>query len=117
MLARENRIVRGTDFRLVMRGGRRSASSTAVVYVRSRGDASASRFGFIVAKSVGDSVRRHLVTRRLRAIARESLVLTGTGMDVVVRALPGSAEAGWTTLQHDVSRALQKSVVEKGVQR
>jgi ribonuclease P protein component len=108
VLARANRIVRGIDFRATMRGGRRTGSATAVVYVRTRSDASPSRFGFVVSKAVGDSVRRHLVTRRLRAIAREALPTTSTGVDVVVRALPGSAEAGWASLHDDVWRGIER---------
>lgn len=108
MLASANRIVRGEDFRLTMRRGRRSGSVTAVAHVYDRGPGP-SRFGFVVSKAVGDSVRRHLVTRRLRAIARELLPVIGDGRDVVVRALPGSAEAGWATLHDDVRAAVERS--------
>jgi ribonuclease P protein component len=108
VLARENRIVRGVDFRAVMRSGRRAGSSTAVVYVRRRNDDAPARFGFIVSKAVGDSVRRHLVTRRLRAIARETLPLTG--VDIVVRALPASVEGGWASLHDEVRRGIEQGV-------
>jgi hypothetical protein len=32
------------------------------------------------------------------------------GTDIVLRALPGSAQAGWTTLQHDVRTAVERGL-------
>jgi ribonuclease P protein component len=117
MLASANRIVRGDDYRSVVRRGRRSATAHAVVSVVRRPDAGPAglddrptRFGFIVAKTVGNAVTRNLVRRRLKAIAYGLLAETPIGYDVVVRALPAAAQATWPTLLGDVSRSFARGV-------
>ncbi|MBT2502157.1 ribonuclease P protein component [Curtobacterium sp. ISL-83] len=112
MLAPANRIVRGADYRSTVRRGRRSATAHVVVSVvrRPGADTGPTRFGFIVAKTVGNAVTRNLMRRRLKAIAHELLVATPTGYDVVVRALPAAAQAGWPTLLEDVSRSFARGV-------
>ncbi|WP_144711723.1 ribonuclease P protein component [Curtobacterium pusillum] len=109
MLARANRIVRGDDYRSVVRRGRKSATAHVVVSVVHRA-AGPTRFGFIVAKTVGNAVTRNLVRRRLKAIAHGLLVEIPDGYDVVVRALPAAAQAGWPTLLEDVSRSCARGV-------
>jgi len=115
-LARANRIVRGEDYRSVVRRGRRSATAHVVVSVvrhptgEPSTDAAPSRFGFIVAKTVGNAVTRNLIRRRLKAIAHELLADIPVGYDVVVRALPAAAQAGWPTLLEDVSRSCARGV-------
>lgn len=112
MIARANRIVRGDDYRSTVRGGRRSATGNVVVsVVRRRVDAEGpTRFGFIVAKTVGNAVTRNLVRRRLKGIAHELLQTHPTGYDVVVRALPAAPQATWPTLLEDVSRSFARGV-------
>jgi ribonuclease P protein component len=112
VLARGNRIVRGDDYRNTVRRGRRSATANVVVsVVRRTSDTSGpTRFGFIVAKTVGNAVTRNLVRRRLKAIAHELLGSVPVGHDVVVRALPAAAQAGWPTLLEDVSRSFARGV-------
>jgi len=68
------------------------------------------RFGFIVAKTVGNAVTRNTVRRRLKAIAHDLLIDTPTGYDVVVRALPAAAQATWPTLLGDVSRSFARGL-------
>jgi ribonuclease P protein component len=111
-LARANRIVRGDDYRSAVRRGRRSATAHAVVSVVRRLDdvSGPTRFGFIVAKTVGNAVTRNTVRRRLKAIAHDLLPDAPVGYDVVVRALPAAAQAGWPTLLEDVSRSFARSV-------
>lgn len=109
MLSREHRLISGADFRRVSRTGRRGATDTLVASVVRRADA-ATRFGFIVAKTVGNAPTRNRVRRRLRAAAYGMLPSLPPGVEVVVRALPGSAEAGWTTLQADLDRAVRKGL-------
>lgn len=69
-----------------------------------------SRFGFIVSKAVGNAVTRNVVKRRLRGCAAASLVNVSNGVDVVVRALPPAAEAGWADIEADFDSALSKVV-------
>jgi ribonuclease P protein component len=112
VLARANRIVRGDDYRAVVRRGRRVATPNVVVSVVRRAvepDAP-TRFGFIVAKTVGNAVTRNLLRRRFKGIAHELLVAVPIGHDVVVRALPAAAQATWPTLLEDVSRSFARGV-------
>ncbi|WP_066517332.1 ribonuclease P protein component [Curtobacterium ammoniigenes] len=112
MLARANRIVRGADYRNIVRRGRKCATAHVVVSVLTQ-DATdqPSRFGFIVSKAVGNAVTRNRVRRRLKAIAHDGLMPTGpTGYDVVVRALPAAAQAAWPTLFADVSHGFERGV-------
>jgi ribonuclease P protein component len=108
-LARANRIVRGDDYRFVVRRGSTCAPAHVVVSVVRR-TVDPTRFGFIVAKTVGNAVTRNLIRRRLKAIAHGLLVEIPVGYDVVVRALPAAAQAGWPTLLEDVSRSCARGV-------
>lgn len=109
MLARANRIVRADDYRTTVRRGRKSATAHSVVYVRRRDDG-AVRFGFIVAKTVGNAVVRNTVRRRLKGVCHDLLPSVPPGTDVVIRALPGSPDVAWSTLLTDIT-----GVVDKGV--
>lgn len=87
-----------------------------MTYVRPTTETGVVRFGFIAGKTVGIAVRRNLVRRRLKAIAYELIpelsasLPAGSGVDVVVRALPASAQAGWASLHEEVSRAISRYV-------
>lgn len=111
MLARANRIVRADDYRNTVRRGRKSATAHCVVYVRSSGSPTPdSRFGFIVAKTVGNAVVRNTVRRRLKAIAHEKLPVLPQGTDVVIRALPGTIEVPWSTLLEEITEVIDKGL-------
>ena len=116
MLAKANRVVSGADFRSIVRTGRRASTPLAVVYSTRTGE-TPTRFGFIVAKSVGGSVVRNRMRRRLRAIGSELLIERSTGVDIVVRPLPGSAEQTWATLHTQVIDAVNQSVGKHGIQK
>jgi ribonuclease P protein component len=109
VLKRANRVVTAGDFRSTVRTGRRVATPHALLYVAQREHGDATRVGFIVSKSVGNAVTRNLVTRRLRAIGRDVVVLTPVGTDLVIRALPGSPGVSWTTLQSEILNGLERS--------
>ena len=66
------------------------------------------RAGFVVGKSVGNSVVRHRVTRRLRAVVRAELGRLPDRADLVVRARPEAADADSTVLQRDLASALDR---------
>lgn len=110
MLAKTHRVVRAEDYRGTVRRGRRITSSSLVAYVLKRADDAPVRFGFIVSKAVGNAVTRNRVRRRLKAASFQLLDTVPAGTDIVVRALPGAAQADWTTLQHDVHTAVQRGL-------
>jgi len=109
VLARANRIVRADDYRNTVRRGRKSGTAHSVVYVRRRDD-DAVRFGFIVAKTVGNAVARNTVRRRLKHVCHDLLPGVPPGTDVVIRALPGSLDVPWSTLLTDISGVVDESV-------
>ena len=110
MLAKTHRVVRAEDYRGTVRRGRRITSSSLVAYVLRRADDTPVRFGFIVSKAVGNAVTRNRVRRRLKAASFELLETITPGTDIVMRALPGSAQASWTTLQHDVRMSVERGL-------
>jgi ribonuclease P protein component len=105
-LARANRLVTADDYRRLVRRGRRVTTQHAVVYLARADHTSAPRFGFIVAKSVGVAVKRNLVRRRLKALSFEALDRLEPGTEIVIRALPGAAQASWDILRSEISGAL-----------
>lgn len=66
------------------------------------------RFGFIVGKNVGSAVKRNTVRRRLKAVCFEFTDAVRPGTDVVIRALPGSADAVFASLRDEVERCLRR---------
>jgi ribonuclease P protein component len=99
---------RSSDFASVVRGGRRTRSGLVVVHQRLDLGASAPLVGFVVGKSVGGSVVRHRVTRRLRAQVAQRLDVLPVGSGTVVRALPSSAEATSRQLGAGLDQALSQ---------
>jgi ribonuclease P protein component len=113
MLPKANRVVRPEDFRAVVRRGRRSSSPVAVYYRLERDAADPLRFGFIVSRAVGGAVERNLIRRRLRAVGRQFVDAGTTGADVVVRALPGSAQQDWASLSADMHDVLDPFLMSR----
>ncbi|MBN9613251.1 MAG: ribonuclease P protein component [Actinobacteria bacterium] len=111
MPARQHRVTRGDDYRRIVRNGNRVGGAYcithAVLHVQNQAEAPA-RFGFIVSKAVGNAVTRNLVRRRLKSIVERRLAEGYSGADVVFRALPASADAGFADLEREVSRSLQR---------
>jgi ribonuclease P protein component len=111
------RLTGSDNFRLVTRKGRRAGRSRLVVHaitaeeVARLGVAESgerTRVGFVVGRTVGNSVVRHRVTRRLRHIVRDRLGTVLPGCTLVVRALPSAAGAASTELARDFDSALRK---------
>ena len=92
-----------------MRAGRRRGGALLITHALPTGAGRPARFGFVVPKNVGIAVRRNLVQRRLRALCAERLAAGSTGVDIVVRALPGSADASYDELRAGL--ALQLEVI------
>ncbi len=110
MLARDNRVTKAADFRAAVRSGRRFSTPHAVLHVARREPGEPTRFGFIVTKAVGGAVQRNRIRRRLRALSRDVLADLGPGVDVVIRALPGSDQVSWDTLHSEIAPAIRKAV-------
>jgi ribonuclease P protein component len=113
VLARPNRLTRGAEYKAVVRRGSRCVGVHTVTYVRlSDEDASYenrhTRFGFIVSKQVGSAVVRNTVRRRLKALCLEALPSVRPGTEIVIRALPTAATAGFGDLRAEITRCLSR---------
>ena len=105
MLPTVHRLRTRTDFSRVMRARSRASAGCLVVHVNSAGDAPA-RMGLVISKTVGGSVIRHRVARRLRVVVAGRISSWPMGVDIVIRALPDAASADLTRLGQDLDRAL-----------
>nr|WP_307333987.1 ribonuclease P protein component [Microbacterium sp. SORGH_AS_1204] len=108
MLAKPNRLTRGSDYKATVRRGSRCAGAHTVTYVGRSADTDAPRFGFIVSRQVGSAVTRNTIRRRLKAVCAEALPSIRGGASIVIRALPSAATADYATLRADVVRCLER---------
>jgi ribonuclease P protein component len=110
VLARQNRVTSGADYRAIVRRGRRATTGTAVVYATAAASDAPTRFGFIVSKKVGNAVTRNTVRRRLKAVSAGLLPSFPCGASVVIRVLPGMDQTPWATLQEEMTSAVTRAV-------
>jgi ribonuclease P protein component len=116
VLPAQARLRRRPEFTAVVRSGRRAGRPTLVLHylperpvARSGGPLDPSdgpRAGFVVGKSVGNSVCRHRVTRQLRHLVAAQLHRLPPTADLVVRARPEAADAGSAVLGRDLDAGL-----------
>ena len=66
------------------------------------------RFGLVVSKAVGNAVVRHRTSRRLRHVCIALVDVLPPQADIVIRALPASAEASSDKLARDLLKAVRK---------
>lgn len=104
-------MVKPSDFRAIVRRGRRASGPSTLIYRIDRDPSDPARFGFIVAKTVGNAVERNLVRRRMRAVCRSIVDAGGSGADVVVRALPGAAQRDWASLSAEMHEILDPALI------
>nr|WP_194716781.1 MULTISPECIES: ribonuclease P protein component [unclassified Microbacterium] len=111
VLAKPNRLTRGSDYKTTVRRGSRCAGAHTVTYVGSSAESGSPRFGFIVSRQVGSAVTRNTIRRRLKAVCAEALPSINGGASIVIRALPSAATVDYATLRADVVRCLQRKAV------
>jgi len=102
---------RPAEFAAAVRSGARAGSRAVTVHVAPSSAADATeprqaRVGFVVARSVGSAVVRNRVRRRLRHLLGARLAALPTGLDIVVRAHPQSADLPSAELGRDFDAAL-----------
>ena len=114
VLPRANRMRRSGDFTSVVRDGARSRRGCLVAHLQPGLTAGAPpRVGLIVGRSVGGSVVRHRVARRLRAQAAAWVLTLPAGSGLVIRALPDSATATSERLGAELGSALARMQVPR----
>ena len=109
MLPAHNRMTRSADFSHTVKHGVRAPQPDLVVHAYSAPSGSAPQIGLIVAKSVGNSVDRHRVSRRLRHVARSLMTELNPADRIVVRALPSSRDALSSRLQTQLHAAIRRA--------
>ena len=125
MLAAANRLGDAASFREVTRRGRRAASRTLVVHLLAAdgreegagttvGSSGEPLFGLVVSRSVGNSVARNRVKRRLRHLLRARVDGVPSDARVVVRALPAAAASSSALLERDLDRCLERMSGDNG---
>ena len=80
-------------------------------------DDSGPRVGLVVSKSVGGSVQRHRVARRLRHVARSVIEDLDPTDRIVIRARPSSRDAISARLEQQLRVALTKAHLLDGARR
>jgi ribonuclease P protein component len=108
-----NRMRRSSDFASVVREGARSRGGPLIVHQRVDLGFPAPRVGFVVGKTVGGSVDRHRVVRRLRAQLAQRLDALPSGSGTVVRALPPAAGLTSRELAAGLDKALARLAVRR----
>jgi ribonuclease P protein component len=118
VLPAQARLRRRPEFTAVVRSGQRIGRPTMVLHYLSDRPALPTsgpvvgvpgpRAGFVVGKAVGNSVVRHRVTRRLRAVVLEELPRLPASADLVVRARPEAATATSQQLHRDLRSGLDR---------
>ena len=125
----EQRLRRKADFDAVFRDGQRVASGVLALNARARredvatrpttpdsqeaqaGSDGPCRFGFAISSRLGGAVTRNRIRRRLRASAdRLNRDAECRGLDLVVVARGGAAEADFQTLDATLSRLVRRSL-------
>jgi ribonuclease P protein component len=113
VLPRPHRVRRPDDFRRILRRGRKAGRRRLSVHALA-GDDGGSRAGFVVGRTVGGSVERHRVTRRLRHLMGERLGDLPEGTALVVRAHPPAAGSTSAELGADLDAALRRLGIGPG---
>ncbi|HEX7426151.1 MAG TPA: ribonuclease P protein component [Mycobacterium sp.] len=119
MLPARYRMTRSTEFRATVNQGVRAVQPDIVVHARRSADSDPGdpKVGLVVAKSVGSSVQRHRVARRLRDVARSVVVDLDPADRVVIRALPSSRYAISARLEQQLRTALKRARLLDGARR
>lgn len=119
MLPARNRMTRSTEFGTTVNRGVRAVQPDIVVHARRLTDADESgpKVGLVVAKTVGGSVQRHRVSRRLRHVARAVIGELHPTDRIVIRALPSSRHALSARLEQQLRLALRKAQLLDGTRR
>ncbi len=113
MLSSAHRLTRHSEFSAVLRSGKRAGRPRVVIHALVAAESAhewdaPARVGLIVSRSVGGSVVRHGVSRKLRHVMRPIAPVLPAGSLVVLRALATAASATSAELEGDIRSGLRK---------
>jgi len=106
VLPKSNRLRVGSDFNRITKTGVRINSENLVIYAALAGS-DQPQIGFIVNRSVGGSVTRHLVTRKLRHNFAAHIKSLPSKSMLVVRVLKQQAD-----YTNEVSVSIEKTITK-----
>ena len=106
MLPKPNRLRAGSDFNLITKTGARFSSPNLVLYAN-LAKTEQPKIGFIVSRSVGGSVTRHLVIRKLRHNFAGYLSKLPNNLMLVVRVLKSQTDYS-TEVEQLIEKTLNK---------
>ena len=113
MLAKTARISNSADFAKATKSGLRSTTNSLVGYLHLSNSGGPARCGLIINKSVGNSVVRHNVARKIRHLIAANLTSLPAGSLFVVRALPASNTADLKSEATELISKLVKKAEQK----
>ena len=108
VLPAAHRLSGADEFRRAVRTGERAGGRLVVVHRAGSDPAVPARVGLVVSRSVGNSVVRNLVKRRLRHLVAVHLDALSPGDLVVLRAQPAAAAASYAELGRELTRCLAR---------
>ena len=114
MLPHNARLTSPDDFARTTKSGFRVTNKSLVGYLYLTGSTMPAICGLIISKSVGGSVVRHRVARKLRHSLQDHLNELPLGALVVIRALPGPTTINFKEeLSTLIPKLIQKSKVSR----
>jgi ribonuclease P protein component len=110
-------MTRSSEFGATVSQGVRAVQPDLVVHTMRDAVDDGPRIGLVVAKSVGNAVQRHRVSRRLRHVARTVIDELEPADRVVIRARPGSSDVLSARLEQELRTALRRALLKSGAPR
>ena len=105
--ALKNSLKKTKDFKAVYDNKKSYANSDIVMYIKFN-EMESNRLGISVSKKVGNSVIRHLLTRRAREIFRLANRFLTKGIDIVIVFRKGADEVSFEDLKNSFFQLLKR---------
>ena len=110
MLNKLNRVTKAKEYSVIFKKTRPIHTDNFVFRFNIKSNSEAIRFGFVVCNKIEKlAVRRNLIKRRLRAIARELINDIKTGYDVVVVAKSAPITLSYDGMKQQFESAIKKN--------
>ena len=106
---KNQRILRGSDFTLILRRGACAADGILVVFAIASDPSRAARVGITIPKRTGNAVRRNRWKRLIRESFRTQQNVIPGGYDLVIRPKKG-AQPSWPAIRRSVPKLVKKAI-------
>ncbi len=109
MLPKSARLTNNGDYVRATKSGLRVTSANFVGYLHISNSTGPARAGLIISKSVGGSVTRHRVARKIRHVLQDQIILLPTGSLLVIRALTNTTTDCIDEVKSIISKLISKT--------